>query len=176
VPLVHGWCHQNNAPKSEKKSEFGQFRPDALAQTSEGLHRLRTLFGTDLFEMFVPPWNRIDDRIIEGLARQGYCALSAYTPRTTRQVAGLVQINTHIDPIFWRGGGGLVDPDQIEAMVVKLLRDRRSKVTDRAEPLGFLTHHLVHDAAIWDFTERLLGLLLEGGAVACNLSKMKELP
>jgi hypothetical protein len=62
------------------------------------------------------------------------------------------------------------------AGIVKLLEDRRLGRTDTTEPLGFLTHHLVHDDAIWGFTERCLSVLLEGGAKPCNLLNIKELP
>ena len=176
VPVVHGWTHQNHAPKGEKKAEFGHPRAAALDETSAALARMRDLFGQNLLEMFVPPWNRIDDSVVAGLGAQGYRILSTFTPRKAREVAGMVQINTHVDPIFWRGGGGLADPDLLIAEIVKLLKDRQSGETDAAEPLGFLTHHLVHDAAIWSFTERCLSVLLDGGATPFNLLTTKEIP
>jgi hypothetical protein len=36
------------------------------------------------------------------------------------------------------------------------LQGRRLGTLDNDEPYGLLTHHLVHDAAIWDFTEAML--------------------
>ena len=77
-------------------------------------------------------------------------------------VPGLVQINTHIDPIFWRGTRGLVPPDTLVAQTVSLLRDRRQGRADRDEPLGYLTHHLVHDADIWEFSRQFLTELGNG--------------
>ncbi|MGC1496962.1 MAG: polysaccharide deacetylase family protein [Sulfitobacter sp.] len=170
VPIVHGWAHENHAPEGQKKAEFGHSRSEALTETAAGLDRLQALFGDNLLPMFVPPWNRIDALLTTHLAAQGYTALSTYTPRAKRLAApNLVQINTHIDPIHWRGGGGLVAPETQIAAIVHLLQDRREARTDVAEPLGFLTHHLVHDAAIWDFTQACLSLLLDSGAVACDL-------
>ena len=173
IPIVHGWAHRNNAPADAKKAEFGHPRSDAAAQTDMALTRLKELFGAQLLEMFVPPWNRIDASVVNGLHTQGYHALSTFTPRATRQVAGLVQINTHIDPIHWRGGGALVTAEALIDAIVRLLQDRRAGATDGAEPLGFLSHHLVHDAAIWGFTQNCLGVLLDGGATPLNLRTMK---
>ncbi len=170
IPVVHGWTHKNHAPEGQKKAEFGHPRADAITQTAMALARSKTLFEDALLTMFVPPWNRIDTEIIAQLAHQGYNALSTYTPRSVRFAApGLVQINTHMDPINWRGGGGLVSPDTQIAALVQLLVNRRNGRTDADEPLGFLTHHLVHDTAIWDFTQACLSTLLHGGAVACDL-------
>lgn len=75
---------------------------------------------------------------------------------------GLSQINTHLDPIDWRGSRGLADPDMLISQTVALLRDRREGRADADEPFGVLTHHLVHDQRIWDFTEHLLSQLLDG--------------
>lgn len=170
VPVVHGWAHENHAPEGQKKAEFGFPRVQAVAETQSAITHLRALFGAKLLPIFVPPWNRIDAGIVATLADQGYVALSTYTPRSNRLAApGLVQVNTHMDPIHWRGGGGLVPPEEQIAALVKLLTDRREGRSDAAEPLGFLTHHLVHDDAIWDFTRACLSTLLDGGAVACDL-------
>ena len=46
--------------------------------------------------------------------------------------------------------------------VARQLADRRTGLADNGEPYGLLTHHLVHDAAIWDFTEKLLDHLRAG--------------
>lgn len=170
VPMVHGWAHHTHAPEGEKKAEFGNPRAEAAAEMGLGLTRLKVLFPNDIIGFFVPPWNRIDARLIASLPSAGYAGLSTFTPRQAAYpVPGLVQINTHLDPIFWRGGGGLVPPEQLISGLVKTLQDRRAGVTDAAEPLGLLTHHLVHDAAIWDFTRGVLEELLGGGARAVSL-------
>jgi hypothetical protein len=172
--LVHGWAHENRALPTEKKSEFGRERDGARDELANGLAWMEGLFGAGLGRIFVPPWNRISDGLIAELAEVGYDAVSTFTPRAARMAApGLVQINTHVDPIFWRGGRGLAPPEQIIEGLVQTLRARRRGESDAAEPLGFLTHHLVHDADIWDFTERCLGVLLEGGAAPVNLLELR---
>ncbi|WP_170327017.1 polysaccharide deacetylase family protein [Ruegeria arenilitoris] len=172
IPVVHGWAHQNHAPPDEKKSEFRLHRPmpDILADTHAGFERLHALFEDRLCPIFVPPWNRIAPEVVRELPGLGYRVVSTATPRKTRMpVPGLEQINTHLDPIDWRGSRGLVAPDKLITQATELLRDRREKRTDNAEPFGVLTHHLVHDPDIWTFTEELLRRLLDGPGVAWTL-------
>lgn len=167
IPVVHGWAHQNHAPKGDKKAEFGMHRPvqKCLEDAARGLHTLQELFGEALTPMFVPPWNRISDDVISGLAGLGYSSLSTFTPRTHHKAAaGLTQINTHIDPIHWKGDRSLVPPQQLLDQVSRQLHNRRLGLADNAEPYGILTHHLVHDAAIWSFTQALISRLLAGPA------------
>lgn len=165
IPIVHGWSHTNHAPDSEKKAEFGAHRPTETmhGETAQGLTRLRTHFGDSLFPMFVPPWNRVATDLLPALPSQGYRILSTFTPRSKAYPApGLAQVNTHLDPINWRAGKMLQNPDVLIRQIATQLSDRRENRADREEPYGILTHHLVHDTAIWDFTEALLSRLLRG--------------
>lgn len=169
VPIVHGFAHHNHAPGTEKKAEFGAHRPAeaALDDARAGLDRLRDMFGSRLRPVFVPPWNRISPALVERLAQLGYHTLSTYKPRKTRLAApGLEQVNTHLDPIHWRGSRSLVPAAELVAQVTGDLRDRRTGRTDNCEPYGILTHHLVHDEPIWHFTESLIKRLLAGPARA----------
>lgn len=165
IPCVHGWRHISHAPEGAKKAEFGHPRPDAAPQAAAALRVLRATFGTGLRAMFVPPWNRIDTALMPQLTTAGYTAVSTFGPRHALEAApGLTQINTHIDPIDWRGTRGVVAPTLLVSRLVANLRARRTGHADPAEPLGLLTHHLVHDEAIWAFSERCLAELLDGGA------------
>jgi len=165
VPVVHGWAHVSHTPEGAKNAEFAAGRPAnaALVDASQGLGRLRALFGDRVAPMFVPPWNRIVPDVVAGLAEVGFDAVSTYNPRTaTMAVPGVAQINTHVDPIFWRGHGGLVDAETLVSQIVSLLKDRRAGLTDNQEPLGYLTHHLVHDAVIWEFSRQFLQEICDG--------------
>ena len=167
IPMVHGFAHQSHAPEDEKKAEFGAHRPlpARMADARAGLARLSSVFGPSLVAAFVPPWNRTAPDMGDALADAGFVMLSTYGPRAAAQAAkGLVQINAHVDPIDWRGTRGLVDADLILERLCKTLHGRANGDSDPSEPLGILTHHLVHDAAIWDFCEWLLGVLLDQGA------------
>jgi len=165
IPVVHGWAHENHAPEGAKKAEFGAHRPlpDMACQARDGLLRLRALIGPAVQPMFVPPWNRIAPELLPALPGLGYRMISTFTPRKSALVApGLVQINTHLDPIDWRGSRSLADPGALIAQLAAQLADRRDGHTDSTEPYGVLTHHLVHDAAIWGFTRALLSRLCAG--------------
>lgn len=169
VPVVHGWSHTSHAPSTEKKAEFGAHRPlvDLVAEAERGLSCLQQLFPDTLAPIFVPPWNRITPDLTPELARLGYRALSTFTPRRSHDAApGLEQINTHLDPIEWKGSRSLVSPDHLIRQVASDLQDRRTGATDNTEPYGVLTHHLVHDDAIWRFTQALVERLLNGPAQA----------
>ena len=174
VPMVHGWAHQNHGPDGQKKAEFGWPRAGVIDEIRQGIGTLDQMFGTDLLKVFVPPWNRIDAGLVAKLPDLGFAGLSTFTPRDGRFAAPhLVQINTHIDPIFWKSGGGLVPPEAQIAALVQNLQDRRFGRADNTEPLGLLTHHLVHNPEIWAFTEACLGALLDAGAMPCKLHDLK---
>jgi len=165
IPVVHGWVHISHAPKGQKNAEFGASRPieDCATDAIYGLQRLTDLFGDRLNRMFVPPWNRINPELGEHLVAVGYNSLSTYTPRKNRFAApDLTQINTHLDPIAWREDRSLIAPETLVAQTVAMMRDRRLGHADNTEPFGLLTHHLVHDDAIWDFVKQFLTIMLKG--------------
>lgn len=166
VPVVHGWAHISHAPAGAKNSEFGTQRDGAAEDAKRGLERLSTLFGARLLPMFVPPWNRIDPSVTKALPGLGYRVLSTFQPRRAAEAApGLMQVNTHIDPVDWRGTRSLTNPDALSEWLAAHLQDRREARADADEPLGLLTHHLMQDAATWDFCDQLLEMLLEGPGV-----------
>ncbi|MDA0963030.1 MAG: polysaccharide deacetylase family protein [Proteobacteria bacterium] len=174
IPLVHGLAHRNRAGEGEKKAEFGAHRPlPALeADAKEGLRRLAALFGAPLAPVFVPPWNRVAPALLPRLPGLGFRAVSAFGPRTAARAApGLVQVNTHLDPIDWRGTRGLIAPGALVARMVRDLERRRAGLDDALEPYGVLTHHLVHDAEIWSFCEDLAAVLSDGPIRAWDARK-----
>lgn len=169
VPVVHGWRHISHAPEGAKNAEFGHPRKGAEGELRSGMRRLHTRFGARLLPMFVPPWNRMDPTYFAILADAGYCGLSTYGPRESQKNEGLQRVNTHVDPIFWRGDRGLVPPETLVTELAKTLCDRREGRSDISEPLGLLTHHLVHTEDVWAFSADLARLLLDGGAVPADL-------
>ncbi|ALG73938.1 hypothetical protein VY88_19785 [Azospirillum thiophilum] len=164
TPLVHGWSHADHAAPGAKKCEFGPERPAAVRRddAERGLHALRALFGERLLPLFVPPWNRMAADMPALLAAAGYHAVSGFGPAPRRR-DGLAWVNTHLDLIDWRGGRSAVAPDALLAGLLRELRDRREgrrdALRDPDEPIGLLSHHRVHDAAIWDLLDRLLDRL-----------------
>ncbi len=153
TPLVHGWAHVNHAPAGEKKQEFGCHRPSevAIAELSHALQRMTSLFGGHLAPVLVPPWNRVDFGLLQHLPSIGYGAVSVFGKALSE--ASLPMINTHVDPMDWRGAGGSRDHVVLAEEFASLLM---ATAKDRA--IGILTHHLVHDAGAWQFLEKLFEL------------------
>ncbi|MEE4189733.1 MAG: polysaccharide deacetylase family protein [Roseobacter sp.] len=177
VPLVHGWRHDNTAPEGGKKAEFGHRRHDGARQVLAARARMDALFAGNYLPVFVPPWNRFDSCFLPALQSAGFKGVSTFTPRqSTEAAAGIVQINTHVDPIDWHGSRGLADPDSIIAVTVRRLYARLEGREDGTEPLGYLTHHLVHTPEVWDFSRRFLETMRDGGAIVQPIKPLLEHP
>ena len=160
--LQHGYAHRNFAPPDAKKIELGPERPTdiVIGELATGLDQLSSMFGDQALPVLVPPWNRIATHLVPMLPEMGYTALSAYGPRErARPVAGLSQINTHVDVIDWKGGRGFVGEDIALSLIVDHLSDRRTGRADPNEPTGILSHHQVHDQPTWQFLDALFDKL-----------------
>ena len=119
--------------------------------------RLRAAFGDAFLPVLVPPWNRIAPEVV-GLARGRWAIAGCRRSRRAASALaapGVVQCNTHVDPIAWRRGRVFVGEDQAAAGLAAHLALRRQTRVDPAEPTGLLTHHLDFDDAAWRFVERL---------------------
>ena len=165
IAVTHGYAHLDHSDEGEKKCEFSAARPRAtvFSDVQTGLDIMKNKFADRFAPMFVPPWNRFSDIHKNALQDFGYEGFSTFTPRSdTWLCAGVEQINTHVDPIDWHGSRSLADPAKQVGHVVAQLRDRRLGKADNTEPYGLLTHHLVHDADIWAFTEAFLQRILDG--------------
>lgn len=150
---VHGWAHQNHAGPEEKKRELGLHRPleTVLGELQQGLTKLQSLHGSCFVPMLVPPWNRIDQAVIEHLPQLGYKALSVYGPEAA---GSLPLLNTHVDVIDWRGTRGGKDHDLLFAETAERMRQAH----ETGGMTGILTHHLDHDESVWAFLRSLFTL------------------
>jgi hypothetical protein len=148
--LQHGTDHRNRAESGGKKTEYPQGEPvdTALARISAGMERLRGAAGKNLLPVLAPPWNRIGNDVVKKLPSIGITGLSTYGARASAEpVPGLRQVNTHVDIVAWRRGRRFIGEEAAFASLARAL--------SRDEPIGWLTHHAVHDEAAWDFLERL---------------------
>lgn len=171
-PVVHGWRHVNHAPRRRPASEFHSSNIFSASRAWRGLRRMRKLFGESCLPMFVAPWNHVTPALHARLAAFGYQGVSTIGPRPQRMACnGLVQINAHIDPIDWARQRRLVDPEELLASLTAHLQDRRLGRCDASEPLGLMTHHLVHEEEVWDFCEALLTELLSGPCRPVDLAE-----
>ena len=107
-----------------------------------------------LLNGFVPPWNRIGDATRRALPEWGYSFLSAYEGRgDDADIAGLTQIDAHLDPIRWKYDRVFLGEDKMLRMMIDHLQDRRLHAP--AKPVGYVTHHLQAGGDIGAFTDNL---------------------
>ena len=152
--LQHGWQHRNFQRKDlgEKAAELGSRRdPDALmAELTEGRNRLQSLFGDKFLPAMVPPWNRIAPGISRRLPGIGLSGLSTFTWHNFPRAH---QVQSHVDILKWKKSVRFIGWRSAHLRFDLQLTRRRN--TGR-EPLGLLTHHLVHDEASFEFLEVFL--------------------
>jgi hypothetical protein len=126
----------------------------------------RDAFGAQVLPVLVPPWNRIPPRALAHLPRLGYRGISTWKPRVEPCPApGLLQVNTHLDLIDWRGGRVVKDERLIAALLLRKLRWRRARRKRASEPLGLLTHHAYWSPAKEGIVVKLLEVTREHRAV-----------
>jgi len=148
--LQHGTDHRNRAAPGEKKTEYPAAEPveAALARVADGFGRLRAFAGARFFPVLAPPWNRLRKDLLEKLPAIGIRGVSLYGPRASAEPApGVRQVNTNVDIVAWRQGKRFIGEDEALRLAMKGL--------SLDEPLGWLTHHAVHDADAWAFLERV---------------------
>lgn len=153
--LQHGYAHKNHAPPGKPALECGGARPvdTVLDELAKGRERLGELFRERAELILAAPWNRIERPVLERLGEAGFRGASAYGPRRVMQDGhGLVVANAHVDPMNWRERrfAGL---DKALSGILGELKARRGGATEADEPVGLLTHHLDHDADLWEFLD-----------------------
>ncbi len=165
---VHGWSHRNHAGPDEKKQELGRHRPaaDVLAELKRGFDQLAELHREQFVPMLIPPWNRIDAALVPQLTGLGYSALSVYGPE---KPAALPLVNTHVDVMDWHGTRGGRDRQALAVEIAARLRF----MFDHGGAMGLLTHHLVHDEAVWDFMTALFTVTADHPA--CRWTPVAEI-
>jgi len=163
---VHGWTHTNHAPEDEKKAEFRDHRPHSamIEELIKGKAILDTAFAAQSIPLFIPPWNRVSDTL--PLAELGYRGISVYGQREITQTHNLIRFDAHLDPIDWRGSRSAIPEQRLIDQVTDFL-------TSDA-PIGLMTHHLVHDPAIWTLTETLIKRLSRAGAIWTSASELMK--
>lgn len=166
--IQHGVDHRNRAEGEQKKTEFPveELVEAALARLVAGRSRLQSIAGDRLVPVVAPPWNRIHAALAARLGASGYVGLSAYGPRKVALPGvGLIQANTHVDIIDWKGGRGFVGTEFALAQATRHLVARRTGTVDAEEPTGWLTHHAVHDEAAWSFLAELFEMTRGQGGI-----------
>ena len=148
--LQHGCDHRNRAAPGEKKTEFPASERDekALERLRLAHERLVSMGGDKVLPVVAPPWNRMRRELAAQLPSIGIVGYSSYGEEAV--IPGVKQVNTHVDIVAWRDGKRFIgDEEAVRLAMTYVLK---------GQPVGWLTHHAVHDAAAWDFLERLFAL------------------
>ena len=153
--LQHGFAHKNHEPQGALKSEFGPHRKAGLAGANlqKGRAILQEAFGAQFFHAFVPPWNRMTDSLKPLLIQND---LQGYSGYRRRKLGESHVCNTHLDVIGWRFGRRFIGRKRAYR---RLLAEVLRRCQGHNEPLGILTHHLVHSDDVNDFLLELFQLL-----------------
>ena len=145
--LQHGLRHVDD---TGAPSEFRPDEPAAqvAARLTQGWSALEH-FPRRL-PVYVPPWNALSPNVEAALPLSGHQAVSAW--------GGLSRpgrVDVHLDLMRWRGGARFAGSERVLHRLAGLLRSRR-RASLWEEPIGLLTHHLVHDEAAWRFLDQFL--------------------
>jgi hypothetical protein len=151
-PCQHGYAHTNHAPSGQRAQELG-YRPAAviLQELRVGREKLQQLLADRLHDILVPPWNRFDTSIMPELPNLGFLAISGFGRLEGPPVRNLITLNTHVDIIDWRKDR----KTKPVADLVTIIKAEMERALHSNGQVAFLTHHLGHDEAAWDFLEAL---------------------
>jgi hypothetical protein len=151
--LQHGWAHENHAAEGEKKIELGGAYPrdQARDELGHGREKLEALFPGRFLPVLAPPWNRISGEVRGVASEVGLTGLSVAGPADAPH-----QVNIHVDIFEWRPVRRPLSRAEVYARVSAEI-ERRISGSD--EPIGIMTHHLVHEEASWTLLDELFGVL-----------------
>jgi peptidoglycan/xylan/chitin deacetylase (PgdA/CDA1 family) len=160
VVWQHGWAHTDWAAAGASAAELGpdRSRLRMAAELLRGRLRLDRILGRNAWQrVLVPPFNKIAEPLIDLLPMLGYHGLSAGIDPRPAARAGFM-VNVHIDLIDWTGPRFAGASSSTNALI-EALRARRLGEIDHSEPVGIMSHHLVHDDAVWAWLDATLGIL-----------------
>lgn len=152
--LQHGWQHRNHAPEGEKKVELGDHRPASvvLEELRLGFDRLTNLFGEKFLPVLVPPWNRIAESVRDARGQVGLVAFSDFGPAPS---GAPHWVNPHLDIFEWRP---VKKPVGRAGAYSVLSKEVERRLAGDPEPIGIMTHHLVHEEESWELLEGFLAI------------------
>ncbi|MEM7462927.1 MAG: polysaccharide deacetylase [Pseudomonadota bacterium] len=152
TPAAHGYAHVSHTPEGFKPCELDHFRPleVVIEEMKDARDKLTTLFGDVVSALLVPPWNRIHEEVLPHVRNAGFAGVSAQGWQNDPTPVPMV--NVHLDIIHWSGGVCGRDREWIYLNLAQNLEIARNSGW---QPVGILTHHLVHDDQAWDSLEAI---------------------
>lgn len=145
----HGVDHINRRPPGKSPCEYDlATRAPQVCLAIKTARRAMTQAGLAP-AAYVPPWNQVDDVLLEALPPAGFTVLSGGAERLATTT--LSQVGAQLDIMRWsrtpprfRGWGRVLNT------LRRRLKTHR-RVAEPDLPIGLLTHHLAHDEEAWRF-------------------------
>ena len=155
---THGFSHTNHGDQDTKKTELtenslGRSVQDVAQELITSRKNMEDMFGLAASQILVPPWNRISTSALQTLPSIGFKLLSTFTDQ--KLSTDIHQINCHIDLMHWRPDRLAKTIREVTDELLICLQDRRISDYPK-QPIGILSHHLVHDENAWEATEFLM--------------------
>jgi hypothetical protein len=144
----HGVDHHNRLPPGGPRSEFEAGDTQAAINASVCAGKARLVAAGLPPLVFVPPWNEASDRLIEAVKTAKYETYSVGITGQPRD--GLKHLGAQVDILRWKGEPHFRGRRRIFDALRKQLEARRA-LGAFDQPIGILTHHLVHDDKAWRF-------------------------
>jgi peptidoglycan/xylan/chitin deacetylase (PgdA/CDA1 family) len=149
----HGVDHENRRPAGGPRSEFSHGTTPQTVSLAVAAGRRQMEQAGFAPAFFVPPWNESDPNLLRAIRAADYHAYSVGI--YGRPEEGLLHFGAQVDFLRWKGKPRFRSSGRIFNVLRRQLEWRRN--TGRfAEPIGILTHHLVHDERTWRFLEWFL--------------------
>jgi hypothetical protein len=150
----HGVRHENHRRPGEPDAEFrADESPAAIATAIAGAHpRIAGLPGS--LPLYIPPWNAAHSALYAALPQAG---LDLFSSNAEQAIPGisLRQAHVQVDLLRWKPVPRFRGRQRCLSRLCRVLR-RRRLAGQWEQPIGLLTHHLVHDASAWAFLDAFL--------------------
>ncbi|MDC0074355.1 hypothetical protein OAK17_05850, partial [Alphaproteobacteria bacterium] len=158
--LIHGLRHLNYANKNQKKSEFGSNRDieTMLLEIQKGLEINKETFGEKSLPVFVPPWNRVNNKILNQLINIGIIGFSginstSFLRQQFKSYNPLIIRNADIDIINWKSNKSFMGEELLLKSIISEIKVRIKNIHLRSEPICILSHHEIMKNESFKFIE-----------------------
>ena len=162
----HGYTHRNHSPGKISKSEFSSIREiDTMnSEIQKGFKILSDCCGEKFLPVFVPPWNRMTEKLFPFLPKLG---LKAYSGKKTSftKIKEIFIRDAHVDIINWKNNRKFIGEIIAIKEIVNQLVSTRKNQSVTTMPTCILTHHKVMGDDSFLFLETLIKKSKELGAI-----------
>jgi hypothetical protein len=157
--LAHGWNHTDHGLPGFPSGELTAERQSAevVYELSRGRAKLEEMFPRQFMPVLVPPYNHLAMKLVGAVKNAGFSSVSVDGDFTGLPIRSY---NIHLDVIDWHRMRAARSAEIARSATIAL-KLRRFGLVDPDTPIGLMTHHLVHDAQVWEVTTAVLECLIQ---------------